>query len=456
MLQLPSVSPSDTSLYPSGAGSFDVGAANSGSKILFYNESPLNIDLDFLNGSTDVLHAWEANWWLLDGDTKQIEWQIDPNSLNMVDPPLSVVFMTLYNPGEFMSGQYPVALVRQTNQGNPQAGGGGTVGSSLINTANAPATNVVTVDSTGATGSTWTVTNDGLWYIATTIAAALVQALKINETDPILQLGEAGHETEVLGTLKVDQLLTIAAGLAATGGVTTDTLTTTDAANVGNALTVTAGGITVDAGATHVKALTATGAATLSGGATVTGGTTTDTLTTTGAATIGDGLTVSAGGINVTGLTQVKALTATGAATLSGGETVTGGASIDTLELSGLLSLAQSGATIRAIATPPNDTLVLNNSTNAVLKILTGTNGVDLLTGSYNFPVGSLSRVSPFSGVGNGTFNHGLGVMPDYFLTLPCNVSSSSQTIGLANATTSQVIVTTGAGLGWNAVAYLN
>jgi hypothetical protein len=411
MLQLPSINPNDTSLYPGGIGTFNVGAANAGSKILFYNESPLNIDLDFMNGSTDVLHAWEANWWLLDGDTKQIEWEIDPNSLNMIDPPISVVFMTLYNPNEFMSGQYPVALVRQTNQGNPQSGGGGggTVSSSLINTGNVPATNVVSMNSTGATGETWTVSNDGLWYIATTIAAALVQALKINETDPILQLAQAGHETEVLGTLKVDQLLTAAAGIAATGGVTTDTLTTSGAATIGDGLTVSAGGLTVDAG-----------------------------------------------GINVTGLTHVKALTATGAATLSGGETVTGGASIDTLELSGLLSLAQSGATIQAIATPPNDTLVLSNSTNAVLKILTGTNGVDLLTGSYNFPVGSLSGVSPFSGVGNGTFNHGLGVMPDYFLTLPCNVSSSSQTIGLANTTTSQVIVTTSAGLGWNAVAYLN
>jgi hypothetical protein len=95
-----------------------------------------------------------------------------------------------------------------------------------------------------------------------------------------------------------------------------------------------------------------------------------------------------------------------------------------------------------------------------IMQINSG--GVDLTTvGKYaltakaiNFTTGSLSRVSQFSGTGNGTFNHGLGVTPDYFCTLACNTSNSSQTIGIAGKTSTQCTVTTGGGLGWSATAY--
>jgi hypothetical protein len=207
MQRLPSINPGDSSAYPDGLGTFDIGAAGDGSKILLKNFSPLNLDLDFLNGSTDMLHAWEANWWRLDGDTKQIEWLIDADSLNVSAPPISAVFMTLYDANEQISGTYPVFASIQTSIGNP--GGTPSAVTSLQNTGNPAGTNVVSVGSTGAAGTTWTASNDGLWVLAVTIAAALVQVLKTNEADPILQLGAAAHLVEVLGNLNVDGTLKV-------------------------------------------------------------------------------------------------------------------------------------------------------------------------------------------------------------------------------------------------------
>jgi hypothetical protein len=70
----------------------------------------------------------------------------------------------------------------------------------------------------------------------------------------------------------------------------------------------------------------------------------------------------------------------------------------------------------------------------------------------------TFSAWSAFSGTGSGTFNHGLkrkgaGIVPDIIVANPCATASSSQTIGFANFTTTQCLVTTGAGLSWQALA---
>src|SRR5438270_9585100 len=111
MRRLPNVHPSDITLWPNGRGTFQIGSAGVSPKILMYNETPLNIDIDFLNGNTDVLHAWEARWWVLDGEVGEIEWAIDADSLNVTTPPVDAVFLTLYESGEKVEGQYPMALV---------------------------------------------------------------------------------------------------------------------------------------------------------------------------------------------------------------------------------------------------------------------------------------------------------------------------------------------------------
>jgi hypothetical protein len=102
------------SFDPSAArsGNIQVGSVDPGSKILLYNLSLTTIQLNFNNGSTDLLHAGEARFWTLDGNTPVIEWATyttlpgTPNS--------SIITGTLYGANEPLPGTYPVALTYQT------------------------------------------------------------------------------------------------------------------------------------------------------------------------------------------------------------------------------------------------------------------------------------------------------------------------------------------------------
>lgn len=214
MLKLTNIHPSDTSLYPNGMGQFSIPSAGDNSKLLMYNETPLNIDLDFLDGRTDTLHAWEANWWPIDSNTTEIDWQIDIDSLSVTTPPINAIFLTLLYPNEPIRGTYPISLVRTV-------GGNVTTQQSqtLDNTGNAPGSNVVTIGSTAASGNTFTLTNDGLLALAVTIAGILKAVLQTFEPaagGTILQEGAATYLTEQLGNLKIDGTLN-AVGLTTLG-----------------------------------------------------------------------------------------------------------------------------------------------------------------------------------------------------------------------------------------------
>lgn len=188
--RLPNVHPSDTSKWPHSLGQFDIGSADPGSKILMYNETPLNLQLDFLNGSTDTLHAWEANWWPLDGETRQVNWQIDADSLNVSSPPISAVFLTLYGAQEILHGQYPMALVRQASVGN--VGGISTTNvAQVINDGN-PLQQVVEATLSGHSSSDVIINNDG----SVTFKGAAA-------------LGLVGVLTHILGDLTDDGKLTV-------------------------------------------------------------------------------------------------------------------------------------------------------------------------------------------------------------------------------------------------------
>lgn len=204
-IRLPNVNPSDTTKWPNGLGTFNVGSLGDNSKVLFYNETPLNIDIDFYDGRTDVLHAWEARWWYINADTQEIGWQIDTDSLSVTTPPINVIFITLYGPNEQIPGVYPISLVRTV-------GGNVTTQQSqtLDNIGNAPNSNVINVGSTAATGSTMTLTNDGLFQLAVTIAGILKTVLQTFEPaagGTILQEGVATYLTEQLGDLQIDGTL---------------------------------------------------------------------------------------------------------------------------------------------------------------------------------------------------------------------------------------------------------
>lgn len=208
MRLIPPFDPSQATTHPY----VDIGAANVNCKMLLYNESPYNIDLNFDNGNTSTLHAWEARYWTLDADTRQVGWKIN-TALAVTGPPISLVMGELYNEYEKVEGSYPMALIRQASVG-------GTVttsaGATLSNSGNSSGSNVVSVSSTAAPGNTWTLTNDGLFHLLVTIAGALVNAINTQEVDPILQLGAAAHMVEVLGNLTVDGTATVTGQLTAT------------------------------------------------------------------------------------------------------------------------------------------------------------------------------------------------------------------------------------------------
>lgn len=125
------IQPFDPAATPNG-GKIALSASDPGARILFYNESDNNINLDFLNGNRDMLHAWEARYWTLDGNQDEIDWTID-STLNVDSTPISRITGTLYGANEELPGTYPVQLIRQTHVGNPLTVGQTTA---VVNTGN--------------------------------------------------------------------------------------------------------------------------------------------------------------------------------------------------------------------------------------------------------------------------------------------------------------------------------
>lgn len=205
MIPIPSFNPGDTGAYPNGNGVILVGAADAGSKVLFYNESPYNLQIDFLNGSLDVLHAWEARWWILDGDTKQVAWLI-LSSLTATTAPISVVMGTLYGPNEQVPGTYPVSLFRQTNIGNSVQ----TNVNSISNTTNAPGSNWLNVQPTDAASPTFSADNSGNLTINSDNGGALTSLLKlVTGASPSLNLAASTVPTKIFGHLGMQSGTTV-------------------------------------------------------------------------------------------------------------------------------------------------------------------------------------------------------------------------------------------------------
>jgi hypothetical protein len=259
MQRLPNVHPTNTVLYPNGIGMFAVGAANEGSKILLYNASPLSFQLDFLNGQTDTLHPWEANPWTLDGDTKQIQWTIDTDSLNVSTPPITTIFLTLYGAQEKLTGTYPVSLPYQTSLGGGQTSTNVTsTNNAIVNDGNTAGTSIIETTVVGK-ASTTILTNDGILNLMTLIAGTLQQLIKTQAVGNPLLLGLATTITEVLGNLLVDGTLTVT-GNSTLGGTT------------GLGIVTCGGGLTMNGGSITLNGHTVIGPMTLTGGLSLTSG----------------------------------------------------------------------------------------------------------------------------------------------------------------------------------------
>lgn len=198
MRPIPSFDPGST---PAG-GTITVGAADAGAKLLLYNESFYNLRIDFLNGKQDTLHAWEARWWPLDGDTKEVEWTID-STLIVLSAPISLVMGTLYDAGEELPGTYPFPLIRQANIGNATPLSSSTT--AIVNTGNAPETSIISAQPSDASSATWAADNSGNLTVKCDNAGTLTTLLQlIAGASPEVIIAAAGVLTKVVGVLEAD------------------------------------------------------------------------------------------------------------------------------------------------------------------------------------------------------------------------------------------------------------
>lgn len=84
---------------------------------------------------------------------------------------------------------------------------------------------------------------------------------------------------------------------------------------------------------------------------------------------------------------------------------------------------------------------------------ITSNGNLTLGSGKIQLIVGSLTRMTALSGTGSSTVNTNAGVVPNCIAFDPCTLSGSSQTIGGTLA--ASTVVTTGSGLAWSAMAYV-
>jgi hypothetical protein len=181
---------------------------------------------------------------------------------------------------------------------------------------------------------------------------------------------------------------------------------------------------------------------------------------------------------NATNLTG-GSLTSTGVASLDGGTiTTTGAGSIVgsgnakfgsyTHETAGSYNGRDSFASTKsllALLNTDNDAHLYCTPANGKLKITNSSKGADIaqfqdssgltLIGDapINFSNGFLHSIGSFSGTGNGTFNHNAGGTP-YNVQATCKLSGSTQTMGAAAYSSTQVTINTGSGLAWTALAF--
>jgi len=140
------------------SGEMSVGAVDPGSKVLLYNLSIVSLLLNFENGDTDILHAWEAKWWELETSTPTIAWK-QQSVLTATPGPVSQVTVTVYRSDEEVIGTYPISLMYLLNLGNavPLA----MSASSIVNSGNAAGTPVVTAQVLGDGNNAVELSNDG-------------------------------------------------------------------------------------------------------------------------------------------------------------------------------------------------------------------------------------------------------------------------------------------------------
>jgi len=80
-----------------------------------------------------------------------------------------------------------------------------------------------------------------------------------------------------------------------------------------------------------------------------------------------------------------------------------------------------------------------SSTTPAVPVVEINSTGIQMLSGGLQLAKGSLSRISYFSGIASGTFNHGLGVIPS--MCFPINTSGGNGWYGANSFTPTTVYI---------------
>lgn len=201
------------------SGVINIGTGDPGQKILIYNESATTLEINFQNGNTSYIHAWEANYWTIQIPTYELEWSAVRNLVGAGQSPASFVDVFVYGANERVEGTYPVQLARLINTGNLIAVA--STGTNIINDGNAANSQIIEATQTGSSGSNVSIDNSGnaalKQYVSNTLTTLFQVIANAGAGASNVLLSDTAHRCEVLGNLLVDLALTVT-GNASIGG----------------------------------------------------------------------------------------------------------------------------------------------------------------------------------------------------------------------------------------------
>lgn len=189
------------------SGSFVVTSLSNGiGKLILWNESNWTLDLTFSDGTTDIASAWLASIYDLTGPVGSISWTQD-KQVSSNAPPISQVWVVAYRNNETIPGVFPVALNRQSvvsgGVGNPAfsatVGFGSTTGArQKLNVFNPPNSGVsmtfhsarVYDDNTGSPTANLAIVNGADLNLATPVTITS----HTGSANPPVSVGHASSE----------------------------------------------------------------------------------------------------------------------------------------------------------------------------------------------------------------------------------------------------------------------
>ncbi len=387
------------------------GAANGA--LVFWNESNISLNLTFQDGSVMYLPAWYNRHKCGASGNVNISWDIR-TVLSSNNPPISEIIVEAYQQGEHFPPDG--SLVRQTNTGN-----------------------IVTTSQ----GATLSIQNDG-----NAAGTSIVEATPVGDGSPAVQLSNSG--VLVLGNATHTGSISSDNGKFATDG--SGNLTVKGHTSLDNGALTTDGGGNINKWAGTLQVSGTVPALSVGSSKTrvqaPTGGSVNIQIP-----AASDVLVATSTGVTVTGTATLDS----GAITTDGSGNITKWAGV--LQVDGsnpALSVGSNKTRVQAANTGSINLQVPGGSDVAVV-----TNGAFTLSQQLTLSgVGitwktndTISGTHTFTGTTTGTYTHGAGGTP--FIIIPMTDVVGSQNMGYDTVTSTQVHITSGAGLGFKALTIL-